>query len=176
VPREALVMVIDCPDPERVREFVGKAAQLRGKHRFAAAPTRMTVSQQLRGYYHGHIVQVFEDWLEDKRQPLPLDEHGDPLLSYHDYAHAILKLRCLKLPVFDADGELVGHVTGSTKGLPTDRMMAYVDRCRDYLWTKYELWTDDPDPEWRKKAAAVAARRRRRKEAHDEYQCPRLGA
>jgi hypothetical protein len=151
MPRETLVMVIDLPDRDRVREFVGKASQLKGQYRFAAAPSRLSVSQQQRGYYHGHIVEVLADWLEGNRQPLPLNDNGEPLLSYHDFAHAMLKERCLKIPVVNRDGEIKGHVTGSTGKLDTAGMMAFIDRCRDYLWDKFRLWTDDPDPEWRTK-------------------------
>lgn len=151
MPRETLVMVITLPDRDRPKEFMAKAANLKGQYRFSAVPCRLSVSQQLRGYYHGHIVGVLEDELERNRQPLPLDNNGNPILSYHDFAHAMLKERCFKLPVFDKAGELKGHVTGSTKGLDVGSMLAFIDRCRVYLWDTCRLWTDDPDPEWRTK-------------------------
>jgi hypothetical protein len=153
MPRETLTTVVTLPDPQRLREFVGKAAQLKGQYRLIAEPSRLSISQQQRGYFHGHVVQVFADWLERGRQPLPLDDQGDPILSYHAYAKAILKEKCLKLPVIAKSGEVKGYITGSTEALGRSGMNDFIDRTRAYLWDTFELWTDDPDPEWRTKPA-----------------------
>lgn len=149
MPRETLEMVVDCPDRDALREFVGKCAPLKGQYRLTAAPCRLSLSQQQRGYYHGHVVKVFADWLERGKQPLPVGEDGRPLLSYHAYAHAWLKLKCLQLPVYNRRGELKGHITGSTEELDTAGMFAYVERARSYLWDTFRLYTDEPDPNWR---------------------------
>lgn len=150
--RDTVEMVIDCPDRRRLADFFAAAAKLAGEYTFTARPSRQSVSQKQRGYYHGHVVEVFARFVQSTGQPLP-----DGFDSYHDFAHAMLKQRNLMHPVYSADGEVVGHVVGSTSALTTEQMSDYTERCRQYLWDRYELMTMEPDPNWRMKREAVRA-------------------
>lgn len=146
-------MVIDCPDQDRMREFFGLAAGLEGQYEFIAKPRRMTLSQKQRGYYHGHVVEIFAEKLEDTGQELPRDEQDNLLFdNYHEYAHAILKRRCLRIPVRDGRGNVVDWLTGSTEQLNTLQMSEFTERARKYLWDRFRLTTMDPDPKWREAA------------------------
>lgn len=158
MPRETFSMIIDCPDRDRLTEFVRNAAPLRGQYEFIAKPRRLTLSQKQRGFYHGHVVEVFAAHLEDTGQELPRDDDGNLLFeTFHDYAHAILKQRCLLVPVKDRRGNVVTNVVGSTSKLDTAQMSAFTERCRKYLWDRFKLLTMDPDPEWRSKPREPAA-------------------
>lgn len=156
MPRETVTIVVELPDRDGVRDFVGKLSALEGQYRLKAEPSRLSLSEKQRGYYHGHVVEVLAGWLERGKQPLPVGKDGRQLPSYHAYAHAYLKLKCLSIPVFNRRGDLKGHVTGSTEELDTLGMHKYTERCRSYLWDTFRLYTDDPDPEWASKAMEKA--------------------
>src|SRR4051812_46055698 len=113
-------MLVTFPDRERLQDFIARLRGFEGQYELIAKPRRLTVSQKQRGYYHGHVVEVFAEHQESTGQPLPTDDDGLPLFdTWHDYAHAALKQRCLLVPVKDRKGNVVAHIVGSTTQLNT---------------------------------------------------------
>jgi hypothetical protein len=164
MPRDSLDMLVTFPDrDQRLQEFVRQCRPLQGQYELTARPRRLTLSQKQRGYYHGHVVEVFAEHLEGTGQPLPLYDDGALMFeTWHDYAHAILKRRCLAIPVKDRRGNVVDHLTGSTTQLDTAGMSLFTERARKYLWDRFELETMNPDPGWARDAERLRLNRERR--------------
>jgi hypothetical protein len=99
---------------------------------------RPTRSLEANRYYFGVIVKTFAEHLRDNACPLP-----DGFSSYQEYAHALLKEKCLRIPVL-CGREIGGHVTGSTAALDVSEFHRYVTDCREWL---EELGMPTPDAE-----------------------------
>ncbi len=112
-----------------VIEFV---RQLVGKYRITFREDRPRRSDRQNRYYWPCAVEPLADWLRG---------HGHAVTE--DDAHETLKLACNAGYVADKNGEMIAFPKSTAK-LTTKEFNEFLDRCKAYLWERYEIMMPEP--------------------------------
>lgn len=121
--RPEVKTLIDMDDAALKRRFLSWVGALRGVYEVRVEPRRDTRTLKQNAYWHAAVVAPFAQFLRDQQFSL----------SSHDDAHELLKEKFLRVPVADANGEVVGHVTKSTTKLTPEEFSQLVDAAAEWL-------------------------------------------
>jgi hypothetical protein len=145
--RESVNQLIDFDNREIKRRFVGFVGALTGIYSVALKPRRATRSLRANAAYFVTVVHPFYQYLRQQ-------EYNVTCLLQ---AHEILKAECNMVDVYSPKtGEIIAKRPGDTHDLDDEAFSAYWERTRVYLWDRYAIVTEDPEP--------VPANRVRRRE------------
>lgn len=134
--RDSFNGLLDLSDRTQKRALLAWAGVAQGMYRVKLEPAAPTRSNRQNAFWHACVVEPFAAFLRD--QEFSLCSHED--------AHALLKEKFLRVPVSDANGEVIGYVTRSTTTLSKPEFAKLVDAARLWLDEQFGIVTPDPDP------------------------------
>jgi hypothetical protein len=154
--RASVDQLIDFDNREVKRRFVAFAGALTGIYSVDMKPRRDTRSLKQNAGYFVTVVEPLFQYLKDQEYNV----------TCRLQAHEHLKQKCNMVDIkSEKTGEILDSQPGDTHDLSIEEFGDYWERCRVYVWDRFGIMTEEPDPDYRNREPEPARRDARQLEA-----------